>query len=388
MDRRKSPSRAGFTLVEVLVAILIIATLVALLLPAVRAAYRKAQEAQVTAELNNMVTALASFKNTYGDYPPSRIILSEEGFNATLARTEFTSNSMIPGFDTNDTDITYPQLAQRSLLYLRRFWPRVDFNGTTHDFNNDGTFGTYYILSGSECLTFFLGGQPINNGNGSFAGSGFSKLPSNPFLGLHLNPTATNRTVPNYEFTSGRLIDLDHDGIPSYMDPLDLNPTNQRAYAYFSSYGTNSYDPNDVNGLGKAFDFAATNTLSDTGDYELEEDQATLVERGFTIGFPASGGGNYVVSTAPNPYTTNTPVQPTTGTMTWINPNSFQLFSCGQDRYWGLGGQYAQNSTGQIGKLPIQPNPPDTGNIHSDDVTNIRRRESDNLTNFSGGRLD
>jgi prepilin-type N-terminal cleavage/methylation domain-containing protein len=373
MDRRKSPSRAGFTLVEVLVVILILATLIAILLPAIMGAVRTARQAQVTTEINNLATALASFRTTYGDYPPSRIILSEEGFNLTLARAEFTGNNMIPGPDANDTDMTYPTLAQRSLLYLRKFWPRVDFNGGSFDFNNDGKIAGYYIINGSECLAFFLGGQPIHNANGTFGASGFSKLPTNPFAGA-----STNRTVPNYEFNAGRLIDLDGDGIPSYIDPLDISPGNRRAYAYFASYGTNSYDPNDDNGL------AGHNVQ------EMEENGTTDVERGFTVGFPIAGqtGPLYsAISPAPNPYCSGAPV-PTTGAMSWINPNSFQLISAGQDRLWGLGGTYSQNSLGSTGKLPIQSNPPDTGNINSDDTTGVRTREADNLTNFSGGRLD
>ncbi len=139
MDRRKSPSRAGFTLVEVLVAILIIATLVAILLPAVRGAFRRAKEAQVTAEMNNLATALASFKNTYGDYPPSRIILCEAGYNSLSGLTGRCA-------ERRRHDMTYQQLIQRSRLYLRRFWPRVDFDsapastasGQFNDFNGDG----------------------------------------------------------------------------------------------------------------------------------------------------------------------------------------------------------------------------------------------------------
>ena len=137
---------------------------------------------------------------------------------------------------------------QRSLLYLRKFWPRVDFNNGQFDFNNTGGIqATPYILSGSECLTFFLGGTPLNDGNGHVTGvSGFSKSsPLNPF-----DPTTTNRTVPNYEFNNGRLIDQDGDGMPSYIDPLNIVPGSRRGYAYFCSYGTNSYDPNDVNGYG------------------------------------------------------------------------------------------------------------------------------------------
>ncbi len=113
----------------------------------------------------------------------------------------------------------------------------------------------------------------------------------------------------------------------------------------------------------------------------------TYVERGFTVGFPTTGATTppSAVSPAPNPYCTGTPI--TTGGMSWINPNSFQLFSAGQDRLWGLGGQYIQNSLGSVGKLPVTPNDP--GIINSMDFTDgIRYRESDNLTNFSSGRLD
>jgi prepilin-type N-terminal cleavage/methylation domain-containing protein len=380
MDRRQSPSRAGFTLVEVLVAILIVALLVALLLPAIRGAFRRAQEAQVAAELNNLATALASFKNTYGDYPPSRIYLCEAGYNNSGLSAAALSGPAGPlSTSGNDTDISLAQLIQRSKIYLRRIWPRVDFDNGTNgtltagfDFNGDGTIGGNWNLTGSECLAFFLGGLPVQN-NGSFSMSGFSKLPTDPFL--MLNPavvTSTNRSVPNYEFVSGRLVDLDGDGFPSYLDPLDQTQ-NQRAYAYFVSYGTNSYDPNDDNGNGREFAF------------EDEDDGTTIVERGYTVGFPNSAGANSVISAAPNPYVTGTPI--TTGGMTWINPNGFQLFSCGQDRLWGLGGTYVQNSLGSTGKLPIVASDP--GLINPVDASNgIRYRESDNITNFSGGRLD
>ena len=391
MDRRKSPSRAGFTLVELLVVILIIATLIAILLPAIRGAYRKAQEAQVGAELNNLATALASFKTAYGDYPPSRIVLCEAGYNnsgLTAAQLSAPAGPLSPS--GNDTDITLGQLIQRSRLYLRRFWPRVDFdNGSIpFNFNNNGSSSEVLTINGSECLTFFLGGMPLRDGNGGYGMTGFSKLPLNPFLPP--NPAssttgASNRSVPNYEFNTGRLVDLDGDGIPSYIDPLDITPGNRRSYAYFCAYGSNSYDPNDVNGLGRRYDAA-----DPTSDYEHEDpsDNSTAyVERGFTVAFPTSSStANYAVSPGPNPYCSSTPV-PTTGTVTWINANSFQLFSCGPDRLWGLGGTYAQNSLGSTGKLPIAVG--DSGIINAADASNgVRNRESDNISNFSGGRLD
>ena len=245
--------RTGFTLVEILVVILIIAILLALLLPAIAGAFRRGREAQVAAELNNMATSLASFKTTYGAYPPSRILLPEAGFTAFYAAAAGTA---IAGAGSNDSDITDKDLANRSLAILRSFWPRVNFlvpptSPGFFDFNgngiNDGALGHATLLNGSECLTFFLGGIPILN-NGVVTGvSGFSKLPTNPFIN---NTLATNRTAPNYEFVGGRLVDLDGDHIPSYLDPLDVTQGNRRAYAYFASYGVNGYDPNDINGLG------------------------------------------------------------------------------------------------------------------------------------------
>ena len=91
------------------------------------------------------------------------------------------------------------------------------------------------------------------------------------------------------------------------------------------------------------------------------------------------------VSAAPNPYTAG---NPGSGAVSWLNPTSFQLLCAGQDRQWGLGGTYAQASLAGTGKLPILPAATDPGNINKDDTSGIRLRESDNITNLSGGRLD
>ncbi len=69
----------GFTLVELLVVILILAILIALLLPALNGAMRTAKNAAVGGEINQLAQALAAFKAKYGDYPPSRIYLAEDG---------------------------------------------------------------------------------------------------------------------------------------------------------------------------------------------------------------------------------------------------------------------------------------------------------------------
>ena len=368
MDRQR-PRRAGFTLIEVLVVILIIATLIAILVPTVLAAFRRAKEAQVAAEMNNLATALASFKERYGDYPPSRLYCSESGY--------------------------YPAanpLAQRSLLYLQKFWPRMALStnsfavpataGRFYDFNNNGTDDSgphrdqAYILQGPECLVFFLGGMPTqvasSSGANQFGLVGFGRNPLNPFstfVQSAASTASTNRTLPLYEFVVGRLDDSENgNGVPAYLDPLGsaasalpLGQSDKRPYAYFFSYGTNSYDPGD-------YDCA----------YEVD-DNNNVLGRTFNVAFPP---GSVTNSPAPNPYTSSLPV-PGTITATFYNANTFQLIGAGADRQWGIGGEYNKSSPTLV--LPLT----DPANVTPNPQTeNPRLRERDNITNFSGGRLD
>ena len=154
----------GFTLVELLLVILILAVLIALLLPALNGALKTARNAAVGAEINQLAQALASFKARYGDYPPSRIYLSEDG-------------NLLPSLTGLDQ-------RQRRRHHLRATGPAVgrgaeevlSEGGLQHsaprranwyDFNGDGSAVTsgnvtqHYILQGHECLVFFLGGIPV-----------------------------------------------------------------------------------------------------------------------------------------------------------------------------------------------------------------------------------
>ena len=236
------------------------------------------------------------------------------------------------------------------------------------------------MLTGAECLAFFLGGMPAYNGNGGYQTNGlvgFGKLPVNPFIDS--SNSGPNRTVPVYEFTPSRLVDLDLDGIPTYLDAYS-NRADQIPYAYFASYGSNGYDPNDVNDNGHATGVTAGATTYSTSGIEVDDGGTTFVTRGFSVNF----GGGYAVSTAPNPYTTNAPLNTATGT-NYFNPNSFQLFSAGFDRLWGMGGLYLPTVTDRLPLLP--PKAGDAGNVNNEPAT-LRIRENDNLTNFSTGRLN
>ncbi len=369
--RARHSARPGFTLVELLVVILILAILIALLVPAISGAVKAARDAQVNAEIANLNTALASFKSQFGDYPPSRILLSED--NVASRPTD--------GSVLDIGDISYAALRSRSLKYLRKFFPRVQWGSGTpgvylqgFDFNGDGVLTQVpsrpnqntnpargdLILDGAECLVFFLGGMPRAS-NGSIATIGFAKNPLAPF---DLN--STNRIQPSYEFKSSQLFVMPRtlSGMPSYLDPFSgTTAEDQRPYAYFYSYGANGYDPNDVNYVEALDETSSIIAISQI--------------------FKTSAGIN--TSRAPNPYSSNEPVAyDSSGNITnapanFFNPEGFQIITSGRDRLWGIGGKWDEKGTN---RLPL-------ANAAKLNVTDaIRQREADNLTNFAGGKLD
>lgn len=386
------PRRAGFTLVEILVVMAILAVLVGLLLPAITGAMRNARDATVSADINTLSQSLASFKEKYGDYPPSRIILSENGrYDVSSAAAQ---KMIVSVNGTGGTDLTYAQLAQKSISYLRKFWPRVVTStsgyvwpaspGTTfYDFDGDGVFDNdtdatdgFYgtILEGDECLAFFLGGIPLNStatatGPPKWSMSGFGKVPANPFSN-NRNQTGLlmyngNRTPPIHEFKNERLVDIlstrfpDGNGFPSYTDALATG----RPYAYFSGW-TGGYDPNDVNVVEPSPDGAASLTL-----------------RGFRVSFTvktdAGVDTNIAISAAPNPYTSGPPNGATT--TQWQKGQTFQIISAGRDGVYGLGGEYDAEGTVHLVLAPPAQSIPSGMS---------REGERDNLTNFASGPLE
>ncbi|MDO5554122.1 MAG: prepilin-type N-terminal cleavage/methylation domain-containing protein [Planctomycetia bacterium] len=189
MRNEQKTKRAGFTLVELLVVIMIIALLSGISVVVFRGAKNSVEASVAAAEIQQLSMALDAYKAKYGEYPP----------------------------DFSD--------GQAVMRHVKKRWPRSTWGTSETDFVNFCTeisncgvtgFGGY---SGSEsayyrcnakyvsALVFWLGGLPNAEGRPA----GFYLNPKDP-----LTATATGqREEPMYDFDPDK-IHTNSDGIVAY----------------------------------------------------------------------------------------------------------------------------------------------------------------------------
>jgi len=209
LAQHKQTTRAAFTLIELLVVIAIIAILVGLTAAAVFRAFVKGTEVTARHEITQLSTALGSFKQKFGVYPPSRLRLG-------------TSPAVYPTGTPYDA-----QLSADSIQFIRHCFPRFYDTWVTGAPANYWSWpvpGTGYVdLEGDQVLVFCLGGLQVNNGGAGPNGiQGFSTDPTNPMS------AGGDRIGPFFEFKSAQLV-AGSNGFFAYNDPW------KTPYAYFSS---------------------------------------------------------------------------------------------------------------------------------------------------------
>jgi general secretion pathway protein G len=372
----------GFTLIELLVVIVIIGILMALLVPVVGYALKAGRVAQVHSEIQTIGQALADFQTQHGAYPPSRILIVEDG-----------------DYSEANVGSNYAKLVPRSMSALRRVWPRLvlttsgakpSISGGFYDVNGDHVKNGPYVMFGHECLAFFLGGIPMQTKDG-WALTGFGKNPLNPFTSA-AEPTPPqswpfnlDRKLPFMDFTPGHIKPTVNTTLPANAGSLvaitDALGTDQ-FYAYFSAYNGSGYDPDDVN-----FDEEDSGGTTQTvlGGIQSNNDP---------MGVNKTSRSDIFASPAPNPYYNDSPVPiDSSGALdltdkrsrnfTAIKTNTFQIISSGFDRKFGIGGQWNSNLDNPVPFFPIA-NGTATGQKLDADTRTV---EYDNVTNFSGGKL-
>jgi prepilin-type N-terminal cleavage/methylation domain-containing protein len=232
--------RAGFTLIELLVVIAILAVLMAVLLAAVMKVWTKMDELRTVNDISGMATACELFKGEFKEYPPSRILLIErptqncfymkgdpfhEESVATLRRIfkgiklslldpmdpidaatilTLPPSSNIPGVPPSGPP-TAPVLAPPPHDWAHNWNGAMALDPIIIGAQIPAFEDVPFVLQGSECLVFFLGGIPVwedaLTAARPIATKGFNKNMADP------TRDSSNRVGPFWEkFHGDRLV--------------------------------------------------------------------------------------------------------------------------------------------------------------------------------------
>ncbi len=230
------PSRGGFTLVELLVVIAIISILTGLITVAAVRARNAARNMAMKAEVMQMDTALNSYKEKFGSYPP------DGGGTAAAAQAAI-------------------------LAHLAMAFPRynpANFGGSVNTSTGlpksvTNTAGTAGMIDPSMALLFWLCGP--TKSAGVFAG--FNADPTDPF-GLSTSNTATTGSIFTPDI--GRIPQTGSSAYKYYPNnglfSLATSASAPAPYLYFAA--SNGTYPASTAGFACTFTAAGTNGATAT----------------------------------------------------------------------------------------------------------------------------
>lgn len=349
--------RAGFTLVEMLVVIVIIGMLMALLSVAIWGVVTRAREAAVLVEIDNLVNSVQAYKEKNLVYPPSMAEVTTTARSIHFLRH---IRTVYPSSNYNVTQLDFDRLNDRV-----RQWYRVRTSaGTQVDLDLSR-------IDQAEALVFWLGGFPTphnvmsatsatasNMGPGPVAAQklfGFNNDADNPFKrsngAIEGQQPLQTRTKKLFDFDETRLTDVDNDGWWEYAP----NEQSGAAVAPFVYFDAEAYG-------GERNSFTGYPRQGDTGAQGLYQQWGLAVP--FAAYFDPRG---------------DSPTQ-------WQRGDSFQIVSGGLDGVYStpVGANPSQGMC-----VPVFP----SGFIYmasnySSPPRSYTNAELDNLTSLEKARLD
>lgn len=332
--------------------IVIIGVLAGLLLFAVGGGTKKAKNAAVLSEIEQIQSAIETYRTERGSYPPTLGIFVGDG-------------ALGSGPPTNPK---WPVAQQnRVLRHVAKAFPRYIPTSGFASLRNDVSTATAQVswpadvgpsklnsgldmehLDPAETLVFFLGGLPNPNAETKLAPLRLD--PASPFIDTTAStadPYPGQRGKVFFPFDARRLVDYDKDGWWEYLPPGGTQEGNTPPYVYFDS---------NIYKSGPAYPYPSA---------------AGAVPR--LIG-PVSNEfqwGNCI------PYSAD-PAPTGTQPLKFVNSQKFQIIAPGMDNKY-----HKQLLAGDVlGGTPWWFTPeffPSTASAQVDD--------QDNLTNFAGGTL-
>jgi len=336
--RPANPARPAFTLVEMLVVITIIAILASLITMAAANVMNSAKNARIKVEVDNLSQSIEAFKQKYGAYPPSYLVITSDDF-------------------TNPTALAFNAPLRQ---FVAKAWPRYNqtpplANGTP-DYSRLsrelGQCGVDTVHFRPDCaLVFWL--------------SGFSADVTNPFLGPGGPGDQLNAPkAPLFDFDKTRLWPPP---VPASPSSPTTPPQPQVGYAY---PGGQVYYPTLGGSIAFPTPVGAAIPPPPIPAYVYFDSQAYYLP-GSNNSLPnfADGGSTGVVM----PYwnDSNGNGAPDATSENWANPTSFQIISAGQDKQYGA----LSSASGATTTFRLYP----TGNTYDPS-------DNDNVTNFLAGK--